>query len=500
MNIAFVTPEVFPFSKTGGLADVAHSLAHALAGLGVHVTVFAPFYLSTAEWFAGEGLASRELALPHRLWIGDEQHAAVYRLFTRDGVNYMFVDDAPFFDRLHCYVDDDGVDYPDNAERFAYFSRSVLEYYLHTGEPPDVFHCHDWQAALIPVYLRTTYRRPELGQAKSLLTLHNLGYHGLFPAYHLYATGLNWDMFTPEGLEFYGKLNLLKGGIVHADALNTVSPSYAAEIQTEEFGRGLDGVLRAHRAKLRGILNGVDTEQWNPATDALIEARYSADKTAGKAKCKKALQREVGLPVRSGALLLGSISRFDTQKGMDLVLAAFPKVAMLDLQLVLLGSGLHEFEDAARRLAAMYPQQVALRLGYDEGLAHRIEAGADAFLMPSAYEPCGLNQMYSQRYGALPIVRETGGLKDTVVNATPKHIADGSATGFTFKQYDAVKLAETIRRAVRMYHGERKTWRALMLNGMKRDFSWHTSALQYLRIYEQLSKPARLGAKEGAHG
>lgn len=259
-------------------------------------------------------------------------------------------------------------------------------------------------------------------------------------------------------------------------------------------------MLQAYKGKLSGILNGIDTQEWDPATDRHLPYTFSRRALSGKAKCKRALQIELGLPPRAESMLLGVISRFDTQKGLDLILGAFPQVANFDLQLIVLGSGADHLEAGITQLAADYPQQVAVRLGYNEGLAHRIEAGADAFLMPSLYEPCGLNQMYSQRYGTLPIVRETGGLKDTVVNASPKHIADGSAVGFTFKQYDVARFAEAIRRAVRMYHGDRKTWRALMMNAMKRDFSWQASAQQYIRIYEQLSQQANLTAKEEAHG
>jgi starch synthase len=292
----------------------------------------------------------------------------------------------------------------------------------------------------------------------------------------------------------------LKGGIITADAVNTVSPNYAKEIQTEEQGKGLHGVLLSQRHKLSGILNGINMRTWDPAIDALLPANYSVRSLSGKAKCKKALQQEFGLPTRADTLLLGVVSRLDVQKGIDLIATTFPLVASLDLQLVVLGAGADDLEAAMRQQAEAYPQQVGVRIGYDEKLAHLIEAGADAFLMPSAYEPCGLNQMYSQRYGTLPIVRETGGLKDTVQNTTPKRIASGEACGFTFRPYDPLKLADAIRHAARMFHNDRKTWRLLMQHVMRRDFSWERSAQAYMRIYDQLARHSRSEKQEVLHG
>ena len=487
MKIAFATPEVLPFSKTGGLADVSRSLATALAGLGCEVTVFTPFYSSTATWFAANGLELSEVVLPYRVWIGDEQHALVFKTARYGGLSYVFPCNDLFYERPHCYLGVDGEDYPDNAARFAFFCRAVLEYCLATRSVPDIFHAHDWQAALLPVYLETIYRRPELARSSHLLTIHNMGYQGLFPAEELYATGLSWEQFTPETLEYYGKLNLLKGGIVYARAVNTVSPSYSIEIQTEAYGHGLHGIVRANHHKMSGILNGVDTSLWNPATDPFLPAQYSAERLGGKARCKRHLQRSMGLPLRSEALLLGMVSRFDGQKGIDLVLEALPAVAMLDIQLVMLGSGQEELERSAKVLEQRYAQQVVVSLGFDEGLAHLIEAGSDAFLMPSRYEPCGLSQMYSQIYGTVPIVRETGGLRDTVRSFTPQRLEAGKASGFTFRAYDAAKLAEAIRRAAKLFHTDRRTWQSLVQSIMRNDFSWNRSAKLYLRTYRHLA-------------
>jgi starch synthase len=496
MRIAFITPELYPFSKTGGLADVSRALAAALARQGVEVTVFTPFHRSVLEYCEQHELLWQESVLPEMLWIGDELHPAAFRALEQDGVRIVFVCNSAFFDRPHPYLDEDERDYADNIQRFAFFCRAVLEYCIADGVAPDVFHAHDWQSALIPVYLKTTYNRGCLAGAHTLFTVHNLGYQGLFEADQLHATGLGWGVFTQEALEYFGRLNLLKGGIVFADAVNAVSPSYAKEIQTAEYGKGLHGVLVAHRHKLSGILNGVDSEVWNPATDRHLPAPYSARALSGKAKCKRELQRTLGLPQRPDALLLGVVSRFDAQKGIELVSQAFPMVATLDVQLAILGDGDDGLEAGVQALAAAFPQQVAVRLGYDEALAHLIEAGADAFLMPSAYEPCGLNQMYSQLYGTAPIVRETGGLKDTVANATANRLAEGTASGFTFRQYDAAKLADTIRRAARMFHNARETWRALIKSMMKLDYSWEHSARAYVKLYGQLA-PERQTARGG---
>jgi starch synthase len=391
-------------------------------------------------------------------------------------------------------LDADGQDYADNVARYAFLCRSVLEYYLQHERAPDLFHLHDWQTALLAVYLRTTYSLPQFAETRSLLTIHNVGYPGIFPAEQIYATGLNWDVFTPEILEYYGKLNLLKGGIVLADAINTVSPTYAEEIQTHAYGRGLDGVLRAQAHKLEGILNGIDTVQWNPATDPHLPERYSISRLSGKKICKRQLQRELGLPLRANALLMGTISRLDHQKGLPLLIKAFPRIADLDVQLVSLGSGDSALAEELRQLSVQYPKQVAVKLGHDESLAHRIVAGCDVFLMPSRYEPCGLTQMYSQRYGTVPVVRNTGGLRDTVTNYTAARLAAGKASGITFGAYDAKSLVDGIRRASRLYFDERGSWNALVKHIMGIDHSWQRSAGSYLLLYRKLTAPATQAA------
>lgn len=494
LRVAFVSSEVHPYSKTGGLADVSAALPAALADAGTDVTVLTPGYRSALQWFAERNLTGEELELPGDLWIGDVRHPVRYRRFVCDGRSVVLVVNDELYDRPSLYVDVNGEEYADNAARFAFFCRAVLEYFCLTGEPPAVFHAHDWQAALVPVYLRTLYAYSQVASARSLLTVHNLGYQGLFPATELYATGLGWDVFHMEGLEFYGRLNLLKGGIVYADAVTTVSPTYAKEIQTESFGMGLDGLLRAHRRKLRGILNGIDTDRWNPATDRHLPACYSHSDPAGKATCKRVLQERLGLPVRPEAFLLGVISRLDRQKGLALLLDAWPMLQTLDLQLVVLGSGDPVLETAFTDLASRMPSRVAVRLGFDEPLAHLIEAGSDAFVMPSLYEPCGLNQLYSQRYGTIPIVRRTGGLADTVVDATPERMTAGDASGFSFRPMKAEALADAICRAGRMYFEQPEEWGRLARGVMQLEHGWPESARKYHSLYRRLVRGARPSA------
>lgn len=485
MRVSFVTSELNPFSKTGGLADVSDALPAALAELGAEVTVFSPLYRSTAAMLDRLGLADEETT-GAALWVGDERHALRYRVVRRRGCRLVFVVDDAFYDRPMLYVDARGADYPDNTARFALLCRAALEYWLGREPIPDIFHANDWQTALLPVYLKTIYRLPELAAARSLLTIHNLAYQGRYPAPKLYATGLDWSLFHLGALEFYGQLNLLKGGLVFSDAITTVSPGYAVEIQLPAFGNGLDGVLRAERHKLAGILNGIDTRRWDPATDQLIAARYAGD-LSGKARCKRALQERLKLPPRDDALVFGVVSRFDVQKGIPLVAEAFRILAALPVQLAVLGSGDSALEQQMRLLAAALPQKVSLTLGFDESLAHQIEAGADAFLMPSAYEPCGLNQMYSQRYGTIPVVHATGGLNDTVIDCSPVTLDAGTASGFSFASYDAAHLAEAMLRAWRLYSSDAAAWQKLQRLCMALDHSWTTSARAYLDLYQRLT-------------
>jgi starch synthase len=477
MKILMVASEVVPFSKTGGLADVAGALPHALRRLGHEVGVVVPLYRMTK--LEKPATLFPSLTIP----LGAETHFPAIQTLTQDGVKFYFVSYPVFFDRASLYGTPEG-DYPDNAERFALFSRAAIEI-AQLDFHPDVFHCHDWQSGLAPVLLKTIYAKsPVLQRTPVLFTIHNLGYQGLFRPEVLDQLGLPANLFTIDGLEFYGKVNLLKGGLVFSDAINTVSRGYAREIQTEEYGFGLDGLLRHRSLVLSGILNGVDYAQWSPAADPFIAAPYTPRELNGKRKCKQALLAAYGLPVEKllDRPLLGIVSRLTAQKGADLIEEAAAELLAEDLALVVLGAGDAHYEELFRRLAAQHPEKVAVRIAYDNAIAHQIEAGADIFLMPSRYEPCGLNQIYSLKYGTVPVVRATGGLDDTVENFDP---ATGQGTGFKFTEYTGEAMMQAIRAAVSVYRSP-AAWQKLMRNGMAQDFSWDASAKQYVQLYEGL--------------
>ncbi len=480
MKVAFVASEGVPFSKTGGLGDVVGALPKALAALGHELEVILPRYRSTP---AGTAVPyARSLTLP--LGIG-YKFAAVQDAGRTHGVQTFLIDCPEYFDRDGLYQQQ-GADYADNAHRFAAFSMAALEFLKRESAPPDIVHCHDWQTALVPIYLQTLYVGDKFfANTSTVFTIHNIGYQGIFPPHILPQLALHAGLFTIDGLEYYGNINLLKGGIIFSDSITTVSREYAQEIQTPEFGFGLDGVIRSRASRLQGILNGVDYEEWDPATDKRLAANYSPGNLAGKEACKKALLEKMGVaaPILSRPVI-GIISRFATQKGFDLIAAIAEQLAALDVYLVVLGSGEQKFESLFRTLAAKYPEKYLVKIAYDNALAHQIEAGSDMFLMPSRYEPCGLNQIYSLKYGAVPIVRATGGLDDTI------EPFDGKAgTGFKFRDYSAQALLAAIYAALEAYKTG-KAWRNLILNGMKKDFSWTTSAKAYARIYESLRIPA----------
>jgi starch synthase len=354
---------------------------------------------------------------------------------------------------------------------------------------PDIIHCNDWQTALVPVYLRTVpdlRNDSTLSAVRILYTIHNLAYQGLFDPPTAGQIGIGSNLFHPAGLEFYGKLNLMKGGIIFADAISTVSKRYAQEIQTKDYGSGLDGVLRERAQVLTGILNGIDYGTWNPETDPHIAQNYSAADLTGKARCQAALQEECGLPVRSEVPLIGIISRLDPQKGFDLIGEVVEELLAGDIQLVLLGTGVPEYHGLFEKVAAAFPKKASINLRFDNALAHRIEAGCDMFLMPSRYEPCGLNQLYSLKYGTIPIVRRTGGLADSIRDATPQALAKRTATGFVFEEYTSTELMKTVRRALALY-ARKAEWRELMVTAMEQDFSWSRSASEYVELFKRMT-------------
>jgi len=476
MNITFAASECVPFSKTGGLADVVGALPRALADLGHHVTVFLPKYKQTK--LTDPKVVLRSVTIP----FDDEyRFCSVLDGGKLGGVQYYFIDYPPFFERDALYGLPTG-DYPDNAERFSLYCRAVLEASKIFGMP-DVFHCHDWQSALIPVLLRSNYvTDPAFQKVPIVFTVHNLGYQGLFAPDTLPLLGLPWELFTINRLEFYGKVNFLKGALTFADFVTTVSKRYSQEIQTAEYGFGLEGVLRGRSNTVTGILNGVDYDEWSPEVDKYIVARYSAEDLSGKTACKADLLAAYGLGKADPKLpVIGIVSRFAAQKGFDLIAQVADRIARLPLNIVVLGSGDKEYEDLFKRLAQQHPAKFAVKVAYDDALAHKIEAGADIFLMPSRYEPCGLNQIYSLRYGTVPVVRATGGLDDTIEPWDP---ASGKGTGFKFSEYTGEALYLSLTEALEAFKNQ-KSWQKLMRNGMARDFSWTASAREYVRVYER---------------
>jgi starch synthase len=473
LHIAFAAPEMVPYIKTGGLADVCAALPKALGRLGHRVTVFVPRY-GAIPFPAGELVGSVHVPVD-----GVPRSTGFYRRASGRGVEVVFVEHPPFFDRPAPYGENNR-DYPDNGLRFAFFARACLEYFRSRGERPDVFHAHDWQTGLLPVYLKAFYwDDPVLRRTPSVFTIHNLAYQGNFGLDLLDVLGLPPHLGTTDALEFHGWGSYLKGGIVFAEMVSTVSPQYAREIQTPEYGYGMDGVLRSRADDLVGILNGVDYDEWDPAVDPYIARRYSPRNLSGKGACKADMLRTFGLPGTPDLPVAGIVSRLVYDKGLDLVVAAGERLRREPLRLVVLGTGEAAVQDGFARLAARAPDRVAARFTYDTVLSHKVEAGADLFLMPSRTEPCGLTQMYSLRYGTVPIVRATGGLVDTVEDHDP---ASAVGTGFRFGPPEPGALLGALDRALAAY-GDRKAWRRLMRNGMARDFGWERSARQYIDLY-----------------
>jgi starch synthase len=448
---------VVPFAKTGGLADVCGALPLALEKLRQEVIVVMPLYKQVRTQKA---VALKKLRVG--LW-----SAVVGR-----GVKVYFIENDAYFNRDGLYGEKTG-DYADNLDRFIFFSREAIKLFKEINFQPDVVHCHDWQTSLVTVFLKTLYATdPFFRNTKCLLTIHNLGYQGLFTKEEYPKLGLDWNCFNPEQLEFYGKINLLKGGIVFADVINTVSRTYAKEIQTKEFGFGLEGVLARRQDRLFGIVNGIDYSIWNPAADPSIAKKFSVEKFKDKARDKQDLQKACCLPVKD-VPLVGIVSRLAEQKGFDIISEGIDAVCRMGLQLVILGTGDLKYHLLLEQMMRKYPGVISLNLKFDDTLAHKIYAGSDAFLMPSKYEPCGLGQLISFRYGTVPVVFKTGGLADTV---TPK-------TGFIFDLYSGPELVKTMKKAVAKFKN-RKSWDEMAVRGMKLDFSWDESAKQYVCLYE----------------
>ena len=461
MKIVICASEVVPFAKTGGLADVAGALPLALEKEGQEVIVILPRYkaIDAAKFnlkTSGDGILTGTLG---------------------QGIKVYFIENAGLFNREGLYGDKQG-DHPDNLERFSFYCRRSLELLKEINFKPDIIHCHDWQSSLIPVFLKTVYSQdPFYKKIRTVLTIHNIGYQGLFPREEFPKLGLDWSLFSMEGLEFYGKVNILKGGMLFADLINTVSPTYAREIQTKEFGFGLEGVLNKRKDSVFGILNGLDYDIWDPQRDKFIARNFSITDLTGKARDKEDLQALCKLPLKKGVPLVGIVSRLAEQKGFDILAEGIDAICKMDIQMVILGTGDLKYHQVMQEMVAKYPKVISLNLKFDDPLAHKIYAGSDIFLMPSRYEPCGLGQLISLRYGTIPLVFKTGGLADTV----------NADNGFVFSNYSKMALVKTIRRALAAFQ-DKKQWDALVQNALKCNFSWDASARKYLELYAKAKK------------
>ena len=484
LSIAMIASEAVPFAKTGGLADVLSALPRALARLGHRITLFVPAYRGVP---AGDVVAGFDVSIGAKTL-----RARFERHDLAPGLHAILIAADALYDREALYGIGN-VDYPDNALRFAFLAKASLAFLARTSETIDIIHGHDWQAGLAPVYLKRQYAAdPVLGGVPGVVTIHNLAYQGLFSADVLPALDLGWDLFAVDSLEYWGKISFLKAGINFSAAVTTVSPTYAQEIQTPEYGFGFDGILRRRSANVAGILNGIDVDEWNPAADPALPAPFGPADLAGKREAKRALLQFFGIAAHEAAMgrpVVGLVSRMVDQKGFDLLSEVMPDLLQLDAVYVLVGSGDPRYERQWNTAAASFPLRVGARIGFDERLAHLIEGGADIFLMPSRFEPCGLNQMYSLRYGTVPVVRATGGLDDTVDDYRP---STGAGTGFKFKSYTGRALIRALRRALQIYHVPGR-WQALQRAGMQLDHSWDASAREYVKVYER----ARAGEPPG---
>ena len=484
MDILFVTPEVFPFARAGGLGDVSYYLPRSLADRGHSLRVITPKYRNT------ESAGYRLKRHPDEIQVPLSWRSKTAQIFTTtagDGIEVIFVGCDELYNREGLYGNEFG-DYEDNAERFIFFCRAVPEIIRLLGIRPDVVHCHDWPSGLVPVYLNTLYKDMEFTSGSAtVFTFHNLGSQGIFWHYDYAMTGLGWEHFTPDGLEFHGQLNMTKAGLVSADIITTVSRRYAREVLTPEFAFGLEGVLLMREAETYSVLNGVDYQVWDPGTDADIAANYTADSIELKEKCREDLAEQFGL-TRDGDPVVAVISRLLDRKGFDIISAAIERLLDLDIKMVFMGRGEDKYHVMLHDLAAGYPGQVGVKVAYDKTMAHRIMAGADIFLMPSRYEPCGLEQLYGLKYGTVPVVRATGGLEDTVVDVRQQ---PDSGTGFKFPDYSPDALHQALAEAV-AYFRDRESWRALVRRGMVQDFSWAKAAGRYEEIYRTaISKATR---------
>jgi starch synthase len=478
-KVLFVSPEVVPFAKTGGLADVSGSLPRYLKKLGCDIRVALPFYRTAREKKLPYETLFKDVEIPIK---GEILKADIYQNSLNGDIPVYFVKHDEFYDRKNLYGTSKG-GYLDNAERFIFFCRSILELCRKANFEPDIIHCHEWQTGLIPAYLKTLYNKDKLfSKTATLYSIHNVAYQGIFGKEVFEKTCLPKRFFSSNGVEHYGKINFMKAGIIYADIINTVSQKYSEEIQTEEYGCGLQRILKDRANVLFGVMNGVDYTEWNPETDKFIVANYNANDLSGKMKCKEDLLLQFNLPISLKNLpLLGVVSRLAEQKGFDLLAETLDDLMAYDIGFILLGTGNEIYHKLFQEFARRYPERIGVYIAYDNKLAHKIEAGADIFLMPSRYEPCGLSQIYSLKYGTIPLVRATGGLDDTIQDYNSK---DGTGNGFKFGEYKANAFLDKVKEALKIF-SKREKWDQLMKNAMSEDFSWERSAKVYLGLYEK---------------
>lgn len=473
MKIVIATSEAVPYAKTGGLADVTGSLFKEYLQLGEEAYLLIPLYRAIRNRFTPQDTGLRiNIDLGGRIINS--------RIFSEDR-RVFFIECDEFFDRDELYGTPFG-DFADNPQRFIFFSKAIPEALMSLGLKPDIVHCNDWQTGLIPLYLKTLYNNDFFRKTRTVMTIHNMGYQGVFDANQFYLTGLGWEWFNLEGIEFYGKINLLKAGLITADVITTVSRRYAEEILSPDYGHGLDGVLRKRVKDLKGVLNGIDTKEWNPATDRFIPGRFDSKDITGKRRCKEELLRECGLSISKDVPLISFVGRLSRQKGIDILCESADRILSIGVALIVLGKGDREFEEMISGFNEGYKGKIYVRIGYDEVFAHRIYAGSDIFLMPSRYEPCGLGQMIAMRYGTIPVARATGGIIDTVEDYDP---ITGNGTGYLFDDLDPSSLICSVRIALSVF-GCRDKWEQLIKRAMDKDFSWKRSAREYLGIYDSL--------------
>jgi len=478
MKVIMVSPEVTPFAKTGGLADVVGTLPKYLFQKGVQVSVILPLYKIVKNISKLENVdATLEIPILDKIKLGKVKKS----FLPETKVPVYFIEQDEYYNRDNLYTTSFG-DYPDNCERFIFFSRAVLEFVKYLDFQPDIIHCHDWQTGLIPLYMKTLYAK-DFSRVKSIMTIHNLAFQGLFWHLDMPLTGLDWKYFNWQELEFYGKINFLKGGLVFADAITTVSKTYAKEIKSKEFGCGLEGVIQKRSSDLYGILNGADYTEWNPQSDKFIKANYGIDNLFLKGLCKNEIQKKCHLPQNKDIPLIGIIGRLTEQKGINLVVDITKRLVNEELQLVILGTGDKHYEEILRKIGKRYPQKISVNIVFDNKLSHEIMAGADMLLVASHFEPCGLTQLYSMKYGTVPIVRAVGGLADTVTDYGDTNSPNN--TGFVFTDYTSDALFNSIKRAINLFR-DKKRWQELQKNCMQQDWSWEKSTDEYIKLYNKV--------------